>query len=242
MKNIDSQEASKDELLIDASTLPVVFQGDGNDTHLDETNQPKFAPLNKKESTYKRLDTISVRIPYHRMSPLKLNWPKIYPPLVEQLKLQVRMNLKNKTVDLRTSVYTEMPESLQKGADFIKAFAIGFDVNDAITMIRLDDIYLDTFEIKDVKTLEGQHLSRAIGRIVGKDGKTKFAIENATQTRIVVADTKIHILGRFLNINIARNSIVSLILGSPAGKVSVYLFFFLIRFRYIQISEMFQQN
>jgi len=153
------------------------------------------------------------------MTPLKNAWAKIYPPLVEHLKLQVRMNIKSKAVELRTSRVTTDTGALQKGADFLQAFTLGFDVDDAIALLRLDDLYIETFEIKDVKTLNGEHLSRAIGRIAGKDGKTKFAIENASRTRIVLADSKIHILGGFKNIHIAREAVVSLILGSPPGKV-----------------------
>lgn len=172
-----------------------------------ETDNIQSGPL--------RVETRKVPIPPHRMTPLKASWSKIYPPLVEHLKLQVRMNIKNRAVELRSSKHTADAGALQKGEDFVKAFSLGFDVDDAIALLRLDELYIETFEIKDVKTLGGEHLGRAIGRIAGKDGKTKFAIENASRTRVVLADSKIHILGGFRNIHVAREAIVSLILGSP---------------------------
>ena len=52
-----------------------------------------------------------------------------------------------------------------------------------------------------------------------QDGKTKYAIENATRTRIVIADTKVHILGSYANIRLARDSICDLIIGAPPGKI-----------------------
>ncbi|CAG8698588.1 9001_t:CDS:2 [Cetraspora pellucida] len=164
-----------------------------------------------------------IPVPRHRFSPLLKEWKKIYEPLVKHLNLQVRMNLKAKRVELRTSKYTTDLGSIQKAADFVKAFMLGFNVDDAIAILRVDDLYIDSFDIKDVKTLEGDHLSRAIGRIAGKNGKVKFAIENASKTRVVLADTSIHILGSFQNIKIARDAIVSLILGSPPGKVNANL-------------------
>lgn len=188
---------------------------------IDEEGRPRFAPASMQSDspTAVRIQSRKVPIPPHRMSPLKTNWPKIYPPLVEHLQLQVRMNIKSKAVELRTSKFTTDAGALQKGEDFVKAFTLGFDVDDAIALLRLDDLYIETFEIKDVKTLQGEHLGRAIGRIAGKDGKTKFAIENTSKTRVVLADSKIHILGGFQNIRIAREAVVSLILGAPPGKV-----------------------
>jgi len=61
------------------------------------------------------------------------------------------MNTKKKCVELKTSEYTEDRNSIQRCSDFLKAFMLGFDINDAIAMLRLDDLYIESFEIKDGK-------------------------------------------------------------------------------------------
>ena len=143
----------------------------------------------------------------------------MYGPIVQHLHLQIKFDPKTRYIHLRTCKETEDIGAIQKSADFIRAYLLGFDVDDATALLRMEDVYVDSFEIKDVKTLEGDNLARAIGRIAGKDGRTRFAIENTTRTRVVLADTKIHILGTVENIKVAKDAIVSLILGSPPGKV-----------------------
>lgn len=130
---------------------------------VDESGKPKF-PAAKSIPLAFRREQRKVPIPPHRMTPLKNSWPKIYPPLVEHLKLQVRMNTKSKSVELRTSSATTDTGALQKGedlyvrsqfrqttpcleqcsslvrrmhADFscsVKAFTLGFDTDDAIAV------------------------------------------------------------------------------------------------------------
>ncbi|KAK3990999.1 hypothetical protein QBC44DRAFT_324017 [Cladorrhinum sp. PSN332] len=225
--NVPVVAEDDDELLLDvqdvnpAEISAVAPPPASEDTEMvvDEEGRPRFAP-GQNVDPVRRAETRKVPIPPNRMSALKNNWTKIYPPLVEHCKLQVRMNIKEKRVELRSSKFTQNNDSLQMGADFVSAFAMGFDIDDAIALLRLDSLYIQSFDIKDVRQTLGQDaLGRAIGRIAGKDGKTKFAIENATKTRIVLAGSRVHILGAFENIGMARESIVSLVLGAQPGKV-----------------------
>jgi len=180
--------------------------------------KPEFAALSPAERGMKK-QLRRVPCPPHRLTPLKNSWMGMIQPLVEHMKLQVRMNTKRRAVEIRNSDNTEDIGALQKAADYFKAFMLGFEQSDAVALLRLDDLFIESFEVKDVKRLNGDHLSRCIGRIAGKDGKTKYAIENATRTRISLNEDKIHILGSFSNIRMARDSICSLILGAAPGKV-----------------------
>ncbi|XP_054584332.1 RNA-binding protein PNO1 isoform X2 [Eptesicus fuscus] len=171
--------------------------GEGGDASRMDTEEarpakrPVFPPLSGDGFLDGKEETRKIPVPANRYTPLKENWMKIFTPIVEHLGLQIRFNLKSRNVEIR----------------------------DALALIRLDDLFLESFEITDVKPLKGDHLSRAIGRIAGKGGKTKFTIENVTRTRIVLADVKVHILGSFQNIKMARTAICNLILGNPPSKV-----------------------
>lgn len=45
-----------------------------------------------------------VFVPNHRFMPLKNNWMDIYKPIVEYLKLHIRMNIKTKNVEIKVCI------------------------------------------------------------------------------------------------------------------------------------------
>lgn len=110
-----------------------------------------IASNGNKQNLNTKVDYRRVLVPMNRMKPLKENWTTIVKALVDHMKIQVKMNPKQKCIEMRTCDSTQDVSAIQKSEEFLKAFMCGFDLQDSIAMLRLEDLYLETFEIKDGK-------------------------------------------------------------------------------------------
>ncbi len=113
-----------DNLLVDTTNTalpvpgPIPTHAVSTEMQIDDEDRPIFPPAKDSEKSY-IVQSRKVQVPLHRMAPLKSTWSKMCPPLVSHLKLQVRMNMKSKAIELRTSKYTSDDGAIQKGEDFV---------------------------------------------------------------------------------------------------------------------------
>lgn len=156
----------------------------------------------------------SIKIPYNKISFFKQNWLLIYTPLVDTFQLEIRFNLHTSSIDLRTKTSS----NLEKCAQFITSLLV-FPLVDALLILKRSNVFTDSFEIRDVKRLKNQHITRAIGRIIGRNGKIKKSLETASNTKIAIFGEAIHLLGSVENMRLVRDAICRLIMGSEPGKV-----------------------
>ena len=108
---------------------------------------PEFPAVSAEEASGGKSSFRKIPVPNHRYTPLRQEWMRIYSPIVEHLKLDVRMNPRSRCVELKTSKFTTDVDHLQKAADFVRAFLLGFEVGDAVALLRVEDLFVDTFMV-----------------------------------------------------------------------------------------------
>ena len=122
--------------------LAKIFENVDVNMELDEVQRKdleNFESLNKESKDIEfdkvkisdlgiKMEHRRIPVPRHRFAPLKQNWDSILKTLVEHMKLQVRMNTKRRAVEIRTSNKTVDIGAIQKAADFLKAFMLGFEI------------------------------------------------------------------------------------------------------------------
>lgn len=99
---VEAQDDEDEEMEIDPSSLLVPIVAPQAEAAAMETDQhplsfPALSSHHTKQTTQER----RIPIPPHRLTPLKKDWVKIYTPLVEECGLQIRMNTKKRSVELK---------------------------------------------------------------------------------------------------------------------------------------------
>ncbi|ELQ75016.1 putative RNA-binding protein Pno1p interacting with Nob1p and involved in 26S proteasome assembly [Trachipleistophora hominis] len=159
----------------------------------------------------------SVNVPIPKIKMFKEHWMEIYTPLVNIMGLQVRMNLKVPCVDLRIEDDNNQL-CLEKGIQFLNAILDGFAPDQAVNLLK-NGTCLVKFHISEIKRLSGDNVSRAIGRIIGREGKVKSAIEHTMGVCMLIKEDEIFMLGDEEGIKKAKESISRLVLGAHPGSI-----------------------
>jgi hypothetical protein len=90
-------------------------------------------------------------VPSRRIGPLRETWKELIAPLVTHMGLQVRFNTQTKQIELKVGPATKDIAAIQKGQDYCRAFVLGFELKDAVALLRMDDLFIDGFDVDDVK-------------------------------------------------------------------------------------------
>lgn len=90
---------------MDVDDDSVLIEQSGSTSAANPSSSSQFPALaigNEPVSALKN-EFRRVPIPPHRMTPLKREWVNLYGPMVENLGLQVRMNVKRRCVEMKVS-------------------------------------------------------------------------------------------------------------------------------------------
>src|SRR3989344_9258047 len=106
--------------------------------------------------------------------------------------------------------------------EIVRAVARGFNPKIALLLL-ITDYALEIIEIKDVAGKNKATFQRIKGRVIGKEGKSRFEIERLTDTHISVFGKTVAIIGEAAHALLARKALGMIISGSMHNTVFRFL-------------------
>ena len=111
---------------------------------------------------------------------------------------------------------------LYTAREIVKAVARGFNPKIALLLLKTD-YALEIIEIKEVAGKNKNTFQRIKGRVIGKDGKSRYEIERLTDTNISVFGKTVAIIGEAAHALLARKALGMIISGSMHNTVFRFL-------------------
>ncbi|KAA0004561.1 MAG: RNA-processing protein [Thermoplasmata archaeon] len=158
-----------------------------------------------------------VKIPAERVAVLIGKNGEVKKSIEEQ---GVELNIDSKSGDV--SIKSDDAVKELDAQNVVKAIGRGFSPQNAMLLFR-DDHYFELIDMRDYVGKRAKHIHRVAGRIIGKGGKTRAAIEHATGAKISVYGTTVGVIGKVDGIDVAMKAIEMLLSGSNHSTVYHFL-------------------
>ncbi len=97
--------------------------------------------------------------------------------------------------------------------DFVKAVNVGFDIEDAMKIINQNHMIAE-IDIERYSGKRKSHKRRISARVIGREGSAKRTIEEMTNTKIIIDDRNVYILGEPEDVSIASEAVEEILSGS----------------------------
>ena len=142
--------------------------------------------------------------------------------LEDEFHVKITIDKQNNAVIIEPTESTMLDE-LMKVKSIIEAINYGFSPEDALEL-KNEDYILEVIDLRDyVDKDKINHLIRIKGRIIGENGKAKRVIQELTNTKIVIDERAVAIIGPYENVKAAREAIEMLIRGRQHATVYRWL-------------------
>lgn len=106
--------------------------------------------------------------------------------------------------------------------EIVKAIGRGFNPNIALKLMK-EDYILQIMDIRDYTGKSEKKIVRIKGRLIGSQGRTWKLFEDKTNTAISIYGKTISIIGKCMDVDLARRAFEKLLHGSPHGKVYKFI-------------------
>ena len=116
---------------------------------------------------------------------------------------------------------TGNPISAIDAMNIVNAIGRGFSPEKALILLDDENILLEIIKLS--RWVSDNHLERVRGRIIGKNGKTRYSMETATGGKVSVSGRTVALLGTPEQIDVLRRAISMIIDGSPHNSVYSFL-------------------
>jgi len=129
-------------------------------------------------------------------------------------------NLTNSKIDVNDDIFIESEDPIMamRIKEAVKAFGRGFDFDIALNLLD-EEYYLETRNIQDFSGKSRERMAVLKGRLIGSNGRTKRLIEKYTNAKIAIYGKTVSIIGRWDEIQKARQAIEGLLYGRKHATV-----------------------